>query len=530
MAISLSAEQKNISKIFINEDLFIIPSYQRPYSWEFDECNQLYVDMITAFDRDESYFLGNIILAKSLNTAEKDKHQIIDGQQRSVTIWLIIKVMSVLFPDISRLKRLIAIESWNSDEEWTPRIKSEIIENNDNNDLKEVFNWDKNKFDSELARVTNNKGSINEKKIEGRIQTNSLYFYQWFLNLQNANSDYLKRFIRYFIEDITLLPIELSGNNITDSVNQALSIFETINNRGRDLEDADIFKAMLYSNALKKENQNIFMKSWAILKDEARDLSLNIDDLFRYYSHVIRAEQGTVGNEIKLRKFFVEESRSPFKTKSVDLVLDDLSKIAEVLKLYESKKNSSTQLGKWLQIIDAYTNIYPKYAIIVYWFYRVGEIENDDKEFIRFIQSLVRYVYSKGTTTTVKFEIYNIIHKVFRGEKVDDYLDPDFVLDSFDRMGRLKKGFVLIAQYARPNTVAIPFYKLDRYITARDAVEMEKFSDFDINSLGNLFINERIINLDYTLQEFVRKEENDKRKTIENFFNSANTQDEKTIH
>ena len=52
MALSLSAEQKSVYDIFYNNVQYIIPDYQRSYSWEFDQCNQLYLDFISAFDED----------------------------------------------------------------------------------------------------------------------------------------------------------------------------------------------------------------------------------------------------------------------------------------------------------------------------------------------------------------------------------------------------------------------------------------------------------------------------------------------
>jgi uncharacterized protein with ParB-like and HNH nuclease domain len=59
MALSLSAEQKSIKKILTN-DRFIIPSYQRPYSWTEEQCRELWDDLVTFFQsnkRDEGVFL-----------------------------------------------------------------------------------------------------------------------------------------------------------------------------------------------------------------------------------------------------------------------------------------------------------------------------------------------------------------------------------------------------------------------------------------------------------------------------------------
>jgi uncharacterized protein with ParB-like and HNH nuclease domain len=45
---------------------------------------------------------------------------------------------------------------------------------------------------------------------------------------------------------VYLLPIELIGKTSNEALDKALVIFETINNRGMNLEDADIFKAKLF--------------------------------------------------------------------------------------------------------------------------------------------------------------------------------------------------------------------------------------------------------------------------------------------
>jgi len=74
MALSLNAEQKPLLKIFKIEDQYIIPSYQRPYSWKYEQCLQLYNDVVENFKpfdeqnkalSPKDYFLGNIIIAKN---------------------------------------------------------------------------------------------------------------------------------------------------------------------------------------------------------------------------------------------------------------------------------------------------------------------------------------------------------------------------------------------------------------------------------------------------------------------------------
>lgn len=67
MSLDLHAKQVNIKQMFMDR-IYIIPEYQRPYSWELEHCEKLWTDFIDCFEAYEgkdSYFLGNIILAKS---------------------------------------------------------------------------------------------------------------------------------------------------------------------------------------------------------------------------------------------------------------------------------------------------------------------------------------------------------------------------------------------------------------------------------------------------------------------------------
>lgn len=58
MALSLNAEQKEITKILSGKEQYIIPPYQRAYSWEEEQCEALWEDLKNAYltNKDEGYF------------------------------------------------------------------------------------------------------------------------------------------------------------------------------------------------------------------------------------------------------------------------------------------------------------------------------------------------------------------------------------------------------------------------------------------------------------------------------------------
>src|ERR1035437_2711615 len=349
MGLSLTAEQKELLKIFKIEEQYIIPSYQRPYSWEYDQCFQLYNDLVSAYESKQDYFIGNIIIAKAENN--KDSFEVVDGQQRLITLLLLFKVLYLIQPEIKVLRELLEKQDWEGNN-TLPRIRSDVFEVNDGEALLEVLSYKIEEVKLRFTSVTDKNNKIIERNCNSRFEVNFLYFYHWFQYFIQKNSD-LKDFTSYLLKQVYLLPIELSGPTQDEANEKALIIFETINNRGMNLEDADIFKAKLYNKAKRIKEDKIFIDLWTDFKNNCDSLSLNIDDVFRYYSHIIRGKEGITSSETNLREFFINEKFSPFELEKYKEVLNDLFKIIEVLELLNQEKVKETELAKWLQILDA---------------------------------------------------------------------------------------------------------------------------------------------------------------------------------
>ena len=482
MGLSLTAEQKEILKIYKIEEQYIVPAFQRPYSWEYDQCFQLYSDLIEAYKTQEDYFVGNIIIAKS--EANKEVLEVIDGQQRLITILLLIKVLHILLPELKVLNQILEKEDWEGTG-TIPRIQSDIFEANDGKHLLNVLKFSKSDFDNKLDSCIDKNGKINEKKCTNRFEVNILYFYNW-LTYYNSKHDDLKEFTSFLLRNVFLLPIELSGKTQDEANEKALVIFETINNRGMNLEDADIFKAKLYKKAKKVGEEEIFIQEWIEFKANCNSLGLQIDDIFRYYSHIIRGQKEITSSERNLREFFTQETYSPFELKKYKDILNDLFKIIEVLEFINQEKFKSTELAKWIQIIEVYTNQYPKFALVVFLF-RNGF--DSSLDLIDFLKSLIRYVYFYGSTTRVKFEIYTIIKQISIDKPIDNYF-VEVDVSHFDYLGRLKYGYALLAFYLTKEK-ALQTYNVDKLISYNDREYFESsWKDVEglLEALGNFVI------------------------------------------
>lgn len=489
--ISLTAEQKSIEGMFCQTtEQYVIPQYQRPYSWGNEQCYQLYQDMMDAFMDNEPYFVGNVILARNKNFDLSGESSVVDGQQRLITLWTLIKALSMLMPDLNSLRSALYVEPWEGNDNL-PKIKSYIFENDDNSALEYIYALDKDNTEERLRATTINNDVL-ESKCSSPIEYSLLLFYQLLTtDLRFVNNETeLNRFAKYLMKRVSLLPIVQTAEEEKDAIGKALTIFETINNRGMDLEDADIFKARLYESAYKKDQRNDFIAQWVDFKVECNAQRYSVDDIFRFYSHIIRGKQKITSGEKKLRDFFTNESFSPLLTLPYDIVLGELNKVLVILKYLKNDCRKDKNINTWLQIIYEYSNQYPIYAVVTYLYHYSVETKDEKKDFIEFLQSLVRFCLYTGATTTVKFGIYNIIKTISFQKRIETYRIDGITSDYFSHLGRLKNSFALLAYHLSTSDSIPDKYTIDKIVNLRDEECLDsnwKYNNLNeiCNSIGN---------------------------------------------
>lgn len=498
MALSLRAEQKSINSIYAGGDeVYVIPNYQRPYSWGKDVCYQLYRDITDAFLNKDDYFIGNIVMAKGMD--DKKQPNIVDGQQRLITLWLFLKVLTLLHPNKTRLQRTLVVQSLLNEED-EPRIISNVYEHNDQKNILSILYYNIDDFKTKYSEYVDSKGYIQIEKCS-RIEANALYIYHWLSEFYERQEydEKNESFLKFFLEQVYLLPIELECVTLADAASKALTIFETINNRGQSLEDSDIFKARLYEQAQKTRKEDEFISQWLEFTNACQDMNMTVDDLFRYYYHILRGKDGLTSNESGLREYFTGTGNSALSIKKYDDIIEDLNYIIYFISWMQSQKNAESPYGRWLQVLDLYTNQYPKYALVNYLYYYGVEDESDN--LLSFIKMLVRYYFYRGATLQVKYETYRINKMVAIDDKVPTYDCSDFEIASLDHIGLLRNGYALLAHYLQYPDTYIENVNFDRFIYERDLLMLPKeWQSVDYENVRNNIAN--IIVLDLPRRSF----------------------------
>lgn len=428
----------NVNKQTIEEFLttgkhkpFVIPEYQRPYSWTNEEIEILFEDLWNftctegGTERNGTYFLGSIVSYENIN----GEQEIIDGQQRITSIFLFLRAIYTKLSTISEKTDIITY--------FIKKIEP-IIWRTDK--LTGKVNYSNILLDS---KVINDKESIIFKRIleTGKIEKNAQDNYSknyekilfLFTKYSAENPFLIYQFIYSLLSQVIILPIT------ADTQDTALTIFSTLNDRGLPLSDADIFKAKIY-NYLNEKDKKIFIEKWKELEEETTRVSENIQQMFYYYMFYLRALEKDKSSTIPgIRKYY---SRNKFEKLYEPTILDNIKKIINlwdvVYNRNEIKEKWSTNkdIIKVLDILTSYPNEFWKYPVIIYYLSH-REKESFEKNFLLFLRKLVIELLTKyleiPTINAVKSDILKLNTEIINNEK------PKFDFKNFNEENLIEK-------------------------------------------------------------------------------------------
>lgn len=494
---AIHADPKEIRKIF--SEKYIIPDFQRPYSWEKEHCDKLWEDIIDFYDnqtsKEDKYFLGNIVIHQS-----GDSFAVIDGQQRLTTLLLLIKALHSKAGTATVLEECLRIKDpLTSELTDTLRLDS-LVADDDKKHLYDIIFNNGNKTPD--CNMKSNYVDLC-KKIE-----------DWWLKKDNS-ADCLNKLILCFLDQIVLLPIHCGSED------DALTIFETINNRGMSLTDADIFKAKLHHSAA--DDKDNFVKQWNLLD--------NHEWLFRVLMHVYRAKEGDSTKEIGLRPYFTDSSKNRFSDwKSV---IDSLKLIHDV----DNNWESSADINILWNILKTYPNYYWNFPLYVY-LHKYGKYTDDNfvldgehnAAFLQLLEYTVKYFFIKGIVYNSVNYVKDTVFKVCVAIESDsDYLyEYAKTITSNDitefnnkinnkQYGRYLRGLVLLSAYLNTKQDKEQFsefivsnYHIEHILPKKwnnyDKWDEHSWAD-DLNSIGNLMPLEYKLNINAKNEFFNRKKE-----------------------
>lgn len=289
--------------------VYIVPDYQREYVWKEEHVSQLLEDINEQIDASSSeYFIGTVLVSP---TKHRNQFEVIDGQQRLTTMFLILCALRVLFTkkemplQSQELSSLTATSYTDPQGEIRRTFKLILGYENAREVIEELV-----KSDGEPQAIRKNIESAGISTKSGSTE-NILTAYDViyrYLTVNYGDETKLKEYWGHLAHRITFIQIQ-------DELSRALKIFETINERGVGLNPMDLLKNLLFklvdpenfsrlrdewkkiTNPLEKAKEKplrflrYFLMANYVINNDRNKAIVREDEIYNWFSKTKNAEQ-----------------------------------------------------------------------------------------------------------------------------------------------------------------------------------------------------------------------------------------------
>lgn len=365
----MKASETNFLKFLQGTKQFIIPIYQRKYSWNLQQCRQLWNDIVRAAidEQIKGHFVGSVVyIEKGLyQISSVPQLLVIDGQQRMTTLTLFLLALGKAIEESGKSyemtkKKIMNYYLVNNDEEG--ELYNKLILTQSDKDTLFSLIADKKLLEEYSQRVHENYMFFLEQIKKSEIDLNKLY----------------QGIAKLIVVDISL---------DRDHDNPQL-IFESLNSTGLDLSQADLIRNFVLMKLEPKEQKELYTEYWypmeksfGNLNDSAlfdrfmRDYLTvktgripNIQQVYSSFKEYVYQRgdltvQQIVEDIYRFSKYFVKLAFQTEKDKDINQVLMDINTLRvdvsfpfllEVYDEYENQKLSKSDFISVLKLVEAY--------------------------------------------------------------------------------------------------------------------------------------------------------------------------------
>lgn len=244
----MKATEAKLLEFIKKSPQFVIPIYQRTYSWSKRECRQLWDDIVRTGENKgiNAHFVGSIVyIEKGLySITSQSPLLVIDGQQRLTTLSLLIAALADKLRDLPSGEQEII-------DGFSPRKLRNYYLRNPEEEGEKYYKLILSKTDREsLIAIVDGKEM--PKKYSVRIKENYEFFKEWIEDYSDSLEVLCKGIAKLIVVDIALS---------SDQDNPQL-IFESMNSTGKELTQADLIRNYILMGLDIKQQSFLYEHFW----------------------------------------------------------------------------------------------------------------------------------------------------------------------------------------------------------------------------------------------------------------------------
>ncbi|GAA6986178.1 DUF262 and DUF1524 domain-containing protein [Helicobacter pylori] len=479
----------------------VIPIYQRLYSWEKEQCKQLWDDIIEIGrnDKMDGHFIGSILYVLDGIKHSDNTLLVIDGQQRLTTITLL----------------LIALRNHLSDEVKRKEIEDHYLINSDKDgDKKFRLILSESDKDTLLSLIDKDRRKPSEPS--SKIVENFKLFEEWI----SKNTHKLETIFKG-LDKLMIVEIALKGKD------DPQLIFESMNSKGMELTQTDLIRNYIVMETETEKQESFYNKYWRAMEEDFKQNKKWFD---RFVRHYLTIKTRAIPNIKKVYGAFKDYRQK--EGIGIEDLLKDLQKYCGYFCQIAFKKEADKDLNKALGfLVDLEMDVIYPLLLELYSDYSDGVLSKDDfRRSIALIESYIcrRTVCGLGTNSLNKvfpsFTRYIQKDEYFRSLKVhfgyltekqrfpnNDEFKKLFITIDFYKFKKREYFFERLENFDRKERVYASEYTIEHIMPQKLTEEWERdlgenfqeIHDKYLHTIGNLTLTG--YNPEYSNKSFQEK-------------------------
>ncbi len=298
----MESSVKKVEGLLDGNTKYFIPPYQRPYRWDPENAEQLVQDVYESYQsKEDKYFIGSMICIE-----QEGGFEVVDGQQRLITLTLILKQLSELINEgrikIDLQKKILWTETFTG--YTSPAVKVR-----------------KNEHEFYL-NILEGKGVEPKTNTEKVFSTNQSEI-NTFLTTLSQNE--LEKLAKHLLTKVLIVFV------VADDRMSSFRLFNVLNDRGVGLNDADLLKNFLFGEVSgNKDRSRQVEKKWQQIEDLVGEQEIGTFFLLHIHSEKINRDRVVKikGRRVSNFEYCQHQLRGKFDGDAVRM-LDALIKSAE---------------------------------------------------------------------------------------------------------------------------------------------------------------------------------------------------------
>ena len=398
----MKAIQTGLLNFLKKSSQFVIPIYQRNYSWTTAQCQQLWSDLLRA-GRDEkvkTHFIGAIVYVEGHgNVVQQEPLVVIDGQQRLTTCTLLIAALAKQF-ELQNIRQLLEVFSVN-------KLRNNYLLNHDEEGERH-FKLILSETDKETLLAIL-QGTPMPSEASSRINENYALFQELITLHQSELEAICQGLAKLVIVDVSL---DRTQDN-------PQLIFESMNSTGLELSQADLIRNYILMGLESKLQTELYKTYWRPM-EKAFGQAAYVVHFDAFMRHYLTAKMGDIPNVREVYLAF-KKFAALFKGDLRDLVADIHAYATYYCAMALGTEKNAALKQAFHDLRELKVDVAYPFLLDVYHDYQQGRITAD--EVLQTVRLTESYVFRRAICAIPTNSVNKTFAGLSRSLKKDRYLE-----------------------------------------------------------------------------------------------------------